>query len=319
MLRKNHRSVWRLLSAWLILSTWIAACAPAGSLDEAAGKLKVVATTNIVGDVVAQVGGEWIALQVLLPAGTDPHAFEPRPQDIAAVSDADLIFANGAGLEEFLEVLIESAGAQDRVVEVSTGIELLPFEALHEDEEGHAEEEAHSGGDPHTWMDPNNVMVWVQNITTALSAADPEHAAEYQDNASAYQAKLEELDQWIRTQVDAIPPQQRQLVSDHRIFSYFAEEYGFILAGEVIGSFSTNAQSSARELAAIENRIRQINARAIFIDQSANPTLASQIAADTGIKLVTIYTGSLGSTDSPAATYLDFMRYNVNAIVDALK
>jgi ABC-type Zn uptake system ZnuABC Zn-binding protein ZnuA len=316
---KSYRTLWLYFITWLTLTALVAACAPAGGLDEPAGKLRVVATTNIVGDVVAQIGGEWIALQVLLPAGTDPHAFEPRPQDVAAVVDADLIFANGAGLEEFLEVLIESAGAQDQLIEVSTGIELLPFEMLHEDEEAHTEEEIHSDGDPHTWMDPNNVMMWVENITSALSAADPEHAAAYQANASAYQTKLVELDQWIRAQVDAIPPQQRQLVSDHRIFSYFAEEYGFTLAGEVIGSFSTNAQSSAKELAAIEDRIRQINAQAIFIDQSANPTLASQIAADTGIKMVTIYTGSLGSAESPAGTYLDFMRYNVTAIVEALK
>lgn len=174
-----------ILSVFLFTVMLLAACSqesdtPAAEQDDIGEKLKVVATTTIVGDVVAQVGGDDIDLSVLLPAGTDPHSFTPTPQDVAKVEQADVIFANGAGLEVFLDDLIQSAGASDNVVHVSEGIDLLTFgshEHEHEGEEHEGEEHEHEGGDPHTWVDPNNVMVWVQNIEQRLSDADPANAA----------------------------------------------------------------------------------------------------------------------------------------------
>ncbi|MEZ0396074.1 MAG: metal ABC transporter substrate-binding protein [Anaerolineales bacterium] len=294
-----------LVLAALLLSACGGGNAPAGG-----GKLQVLATTSIVADVVRQVGGEYVQVTTLLPLGTDPHTFEPRPQDAAAIAEAQIVFANGAGLEEFLEPLLESAGATDKLVEVSSGIELLPFAG---------EEHDHEGGDPHTWMDPNNVLVWVDNIAAALAAADPEHAAAYQANAEAYAADLRALDGWIREQVAHVPPENRYLVSDHAVFGYFAHRYGFTQVGTITGSFSSGASPSAQELAALEDQIRAFGVRAVFVGADVNPNLAQQIAADTGIRLVPLYHGSLTETDGPAPTYLEFMRYNVNAIVAALK
>jgi manganese/iron transport system substrate-binding protein len=304
----SFRKIFPLLMVLVLLVS----CAP----QAAAGNgIKVVATTTIVADVVRQVGGDLVDVTTLLPAGTDPHSFEPRPQDAAAVADAKLVFANGAGLEEFLTPLVQSAGAQDRVVEVSQGITLLTFS---EEVHGSVIGQDHTSGDPHTWTDPKNVMTWVENITAALSKLDPEHASVYRSNADAYLAQLRDLDSWIRQQVQAVPAERRTLVTDHAILGYFAKEYGFEQVGTISVSFSSMATPSAQELAALEDAVRQYSVPAIFVGNSVNPALAEQVASDTGVKLVTFYTGSL-SVDNQADSYLKYMRYNVNAIVNALK
>jgi len=310
------------LSLVAIATLLLSACggAPAGG----EGRLKVVASTTIVGDVVAQVGGNLIELTVIFPPGADPHTFEPRPQDMAAISEADVIVINGLDLEEALEPILE-ANATGVVVHASEGIEPLAFEGEEHGEEGeeHGEEgeehHHHEGGDPHTWIDPNNVIVWAQNIAAALSDADPAHAGEYQANAEAYITELQELDAWIRTQVAQIPAENRKLVTDHLLYGYFAEEYGLEQVGALVGSFSTNASPSAQELAALEDLIRTQDIPAIFVGKSVNPALAEQVAQDTGIKVVSLYTGSLSESGGEADSYLKYMRYNVRAIVEALK
>lgn len=271
--------------------------------------LHVVATTTIVGDVVRQVGGDWVQVDVLLPVGADPHEFEPRPQDVARVAEADIVFANGHHLEAFLQPLLTSANALDRVVEVSDGV---PDRTLTDGE--------HAGDlDPHVWTDPNNIMIWTQNIAQTLSEADPDHAEAYQANAEAYLQTLQDLDAWIREQVAAVPPQRRLLVTDHLAWGYFSDRYGFQQVGALVGSFSSNASSSAQELAALEDKIRATGAPAIFVSSTANPALAEQVAADTGVQVVRLYTGSLTDADGDAPDYISFMRYNVSAIVNALK
>ena len=274
-------------------------------------KLKVVATTTIVGDVVSQVGGDRIELSILLPVGTDPHGFDPTPHDIAKVAEADLVFANGAGLEEFLDNLIESAGAQDKVMPVSVGIDFLALE-------GDTDKHGHIEMNPHTWTDPNNVLVWVDNIENQLSELDPENADVYAANAQKYRAELNALDVWIRDQVARIPPESRKLVVDHALFDYFAQEYGFELVGALIPGYSTLSEPTAKELANIEDAIRQLGVKAVFVGNTVNPALAKRVAEDTGTSWVLIYTGSLSEPDGEASTYIEYMRYNINAFVKSL-
>ncbi len=274
-------------------------------------KLKVVATTSVVADVVGNVGGERIELMALMPPGADPHTFEPTPQDVAAVADAHVVFASGAGLEAFLEPLLESAGAAGKAVQLSQGIELLQVEGAHAGE--------HAGGDPHTWTDPHNVMVWTRDIAQALSALDPGNADAYAANAEAYGAALEELDAWVREQVAQVPEAQRQIVTDHLLFAYFAGRYGFTQVGALVPSYSTLAEPSAKELAELEDAIRDLGVKAIFVGDTVNPTLARRVAEDTGTRVVFLYTGSLTAKGGAADSYIDYMRYNVHAIVNALK
>ena len=298
----------------LVLNLIACSTQPAGSPTN--GNIKVVATTTIVGDVVAQVGGDHIDLSVLLPTGTDPHSFDPTPQDVAKVAQADLVFANGAGLEEFLDNLIASAGAEEKVLHLSDGLDLSGLKVASDQEE---DEHDHADADPHTWTDPQNVIIWVEAIATQLSTTDPDNAGSYTSNAATYTAELEALDAWIAEQVAQIPEGNRKIVSDHTQWSYFAAAYGFEQIGALIPGFSTLSEPSAKELAAIEDAIADLEVGAIFVGNTVNPTLSERVTEDTGTQLVFVYTGSLSAAGKGAATYIEYMRYNTNAFVEALK
>jgi manganese/iron transport system substrate-binding protein len=295
----------------LVLSALLVACTQAVPRAAPGGKLTVLATTTIVGDVVHQVAGDLITLEVLLSPGMDDHAFEPTPQDAAKLAGADLVFANGAGLETFLAPLLQDVGTQVQTVYVSDGITLRKPDGT--------PEPGNAAGDPHTWTDPTNVITWTHNIEAALAAADPTHAADYRTNAEAYRGKLTELDQWVRAQVALIPPQNRKLVTDHAVFGYLAQRYGLEQIGTVVPGYSTLAQPSARDLAALESAISSYGVKAIFVGNTVNDSLARRVAQDTGIQLVHLYTESLSDPQGPVSNYLDFMRYDASMIVQALR
>lgn len=293
---------------WILTLAALTACSTAAS-PSTDGGLAIVATTSLIGDAARQVGGSRVDVRVLLPLGADPHAYEPRPQDMAALTDADLVLVNGFGLEETLEPLLENA---KNIVVVSEGIEALPFEGEHESEEEH-------GLDPHVWQDPNNVLVWARNIADAFAQADPAHADEYAANAEKYIAELTALDAWIKEQVAQIPQANRKLVTEHATFGYFAARYGFEQVGAIIPSVSTGASPSAQELAALEDAIRASGAKAVFVGSTVGPDLSRRVAEDTGVRLVFLFTDSLSPVGGGAETYLAMMRHNVSAMVEALK
>ncbi len=281
-------------------------------------KLSVVATTSIIGDVAANVGGEVIDLSVLMAVGQDPHSYEPAPRALAAIEEADIIFVNGLDLEEALMGSIENT-ATGVIVPVSAGIEPLGVGSHAHDDHEHD----HTGGDPHFWVDPNNVMVWVENIEHVLSEADPGHQEVYAVNAEAYNAKLEALDATIREQVAGIPEENRKLVTDHQLFGYFADEYGFEVVGAVIPGFSTTAGASAGDVARLVEVIQEENVPAIFTGTTASQglqNLAEAIADETGeeIKVLPLLTGSLAPEGEPGDTYLGYMQYNIDQMVFGL-
>lgn len=329
-----------LLGAAMFHMAYISGCGPSGTptsddlshSDIAAGgseaelsavslgpdeKLNVVATTNIVGDIVQKIGGDDIELTVMIPVAVDPHAFVPTPRNLAQISDADAVFANGVGLEEFLGQLLASADAASKVVYVSQGIELLGAPAGSDDE--HQADDAHRGADPHTWTDPNNVAIWVDNIERALSILDPEHTEGFRERAAAVQKELSDLDAWVRDQVSQIPQAERLIVTDHLQFAYLADRYGFEQVGTIIPGYSTTAEPSVKELADLEDTIRRLGVKSLFVGKTVNPALAERVAQDTGTRVVLLYTGSLTEPGGEADNYVDYIRYDVSAIVNALK
>lgn len=290
--------------------------------------LKVVATTTIVGDVVRQVGGDVIDLHVILPVNADPHTFEPTPQDLAIIAEADVVFVNGLGLEEFLDRLLRAAEAEGKVVVVSDGIQVRRMDEDHDDTDDHAEDEHiededdrhdHEEGDPHVWTDPANVIIWVENIQRAFANLDPANAQVYSANAEETIGQLIDLDDWISSQIVSVPEENRKLVTDHETFGYFADRYGFEQVGAVIPGFSTGVAPSAQELAGLVDRINELGVKAIFVGSTVNPDLARRVAEDAGLKIIPLYTDSLTDPSGEAGSYLDFMRTNVAAIVEALR
>jgi ABC-type Zn uptake system ZnuABC Zn-binding protein ZnuA len=196
-------------------------------------------------------------------------------------------------------------------VEVSQGV---PLRSIIELESGNKPVD-----DPHTWMDPNNVMIWVDNITKALSEKDPQNADYYQANGQAYKGRLVELDNQIRSEVAAVPKQNRKIVTEHMVFGYYAEQYGFSQVGAIIPGFSSLAEPSAQDIAHIEDSIKTLGVKAIFLSIGVNENIARRIAEDTGTRLALLYMESLSDKKGPAGNYLDFMQFDVLSMVDALK
>jgi ABC-type Zn uptake system ZnuABC Zn-binding protein ZnuA len=193
-------------------------------------------------------------------------------------------------------------------------------EEEHHHGEEHHEDHHHHAGDPHFWLSPVNVVTYVTNIRDGLSETDPAGATVYATNADRYIAKLQDLDRWIADQVKQIPEKKRLLVTNHESFGYYAERYGFQVTGTILPSVSTGASPSARELAQLTRRIKSMGAKAIFLETGSNPQLAAQVAKETGIKVVTeLFTHSVTEPGGPAPTYIDMMKYNTTAIVNALK
>ncbi|MGD8462629.1 MAG: metal ABC transporter substrate-binding protein [Anaerolineae bacterium] len=284
---------------------------------EPGASLRVVATTNIVGDIVDQVGGEAISLDTLMAPGVDPHTYVPTPADTALIHDAHVVFANGAGLEADLDEMFTNAGGDAIQIHLSDDLALRPATEIHGDDEENANH-AHEEVDPHVWFNVQNVIHWVERIEGSLSTLDPANRETYERNAAAYTRQLEELDAWVEEQTATIPADNRRLVTNHPAFAYLAERYGLEQVGAIY-PVSPSAEPSAQELAALEDVIREYGVPAVFTETTVNPKLAEQIALDTGAKLVSLYSGSLGGPDSEVESYLELIRFDVSAIVEALQ
>lgn len=300
--------MYRLITIVWILGLALTACG-GRPVDSARGEPApvILASTTFLADITRNVAGDRLPVESLLPVGADPHSYEPTPQDVAKIEQSKLLILNGAEYEHFLEDLLENAGGEREVVEASAGL------SLRTDPEGE------HGVDPHLWLDPNHVIFYVENIREGLTHLDPDGAAIYQSNAEAYLAELQELDAWIIEQAAQIPAERRLLVTNHEALGYFVDRYGFTVAGTVVESFSSDAAPSARQMAALVEQIRSSGAPAIFLDASDNPSLARQIAEETGVTVVTsLHLESL--TDGPpAASYIEMMKHNVTQIVEALR
>lgn len=280
----------------------------------------VLATISFLADIAQNVAGERFKVEALIPSGLDPHSFEPTPSDVIRIAESQVLIANGAGLEEWLQEVIQNAGDPPGgvrlVIEAASG---LPYRTPQAGElAGHAGE--HQEGDPHLWLDPNLVITYVENIRAGLTRFDPQGADVYAQNAAAYTDRLQELDRWIQQQVQEIPPQRRVMVTNHESFGYFADHYGFQIIGAIIPSVSSGSTPSAQQFADLVERIRSAGAPAVFLETGANPQLAEQLAQETGVRVVSpLYTHALTPPDGDAPTYLDMMRYNTTTIVEALK
>lgn len=290
----------------MILVLFLAACAPASQGSDDA--LNVLASTTFLADIAQNVAGERLQMKSLLPFGADPHAYQAAPSDVAGIAESDLLILNGVEYEHFMEPLLENAGGERLVVTASDGLQANMME-----------EDGAQIGDPHMWLDPNLVVTYVGNIRDGLIQLDPQGAAIYQANAEGYITQLHELDAWIVDQVGQIPAERRLLVTNHEAGGYFAERYGFTVIGAVIPSLSSDAGTSAQEMAALIDLIKSSGAPAIFLGDVESTDLADQIASETGVKVVDgLHLESL--TDGPpAGTYIDMMKHNVTQIINALK
>lgn len=308
----------------LLVASMLIACGSNGRSDEATegeANLTVAATTTIIADLAYNVAGDRAAVTAIIPAGADPHDFEPTPADVEEIADADLVLEHGLGNDEWAHELIEQSGTEATVIEVTEGVATIQEDTQVDKDEGdeHEDEGDHGGTDPHVWFDVKNAKVMTTNIRDALVEADPDGRETYEANAETYLAELDELDGWIEEQVATIPEGDRKLVTSHEAFGYFVEAYGFEYVGAVVPSLDTRAQASAQQIDELLELIEAEDVRAIFTETTVNPDLTEQIAAEANIAVVTnLFSDSLSDDGSETDTYIGMMRHNTVAIVEAL-
>lgn len=276
--------------------------------DTDTDQLQVVATTTMLEDLVQQLGGEHIEVESLVSIGGDPHVYQPRPDDARTVAESDAVVMNGLLLEGWMENLVRHAGGERPVI---VGGEAIDEEALIRVE---------GAVDPHIWFD---VGMWrdvarkVADGLVDLAGDDEVVAAAIRQRHQAYDAVLADLDDWVRTQIETVPPQQRVLITSHDAFNYFGEAYGIDV--EAVQGLSTEQEASQRDVANIIELVQERKAPAVFTETSVHPGLIEQVARETGIERAgPLYSDSVGPVDSGAHTYVGMVEANVEMIIEAL-
>ena len=285
--------------------------------SDAPQPVRTVASFSILADLVQQVGGERVRVDVLVPAGADAHVFQPKPSQARLVGQAQVVFSNGLGFEGWIPRLLKSSGFRAQHVVVSDGIQALPAPEEDHAEHGH-EHHDHGRRDPHAWQSVPNAIHFVQRIATGLCQADAAGCPVYEDNARRYVAELEQLDQQIRQSWSVVPEAERKVLTSHDAFGYYARAYGVhFLAPQGV---STDSEASARGVARLIRQIKSERIKALFVENIADPRLIEQIARETGVRMSgELYSDALSPKDAPAGSYVAMMRHNTALMVKSIQ
>jgi zinc/manganese transport system substrate-binding protein len=293
--------------AWFGCLIAVVACSTpntGGSPSAGSAPLRVVATTTVFADFVKAVGGDRVNVVSLVPKGGDVHTFDPRPTDITAVSDAQLVVANGLGLDEWLTKLAADSGTKARIVNLADSVPKDQYIV----EDGIP--------NPHLWLDPDDAAIYATTIRDALKALAPADSAVFDANATAYTAKLAELKKWGQDLVASLPADRRELIAFHDALPYFARTYGFRIAGVILRA--PGQDPSASDIAALVKAIRDNHIHVVVSEIQFSDKLAKTIADETGATIVSdLYDDSLG--DPPIDSYDALVRYDIQQLVNGLK
>jgi zinc/manganese transport system substrate-binding protein len=308
-----------------LLSAALAAPLVLPRLALAQAPVRVVASFSILGDMVAQIGGDRIQLRTIAGPNVDAHSFQPRPSDAQALRDAALVVRNGLGFDGWMDRMIRSAGYRGPVATATEGITPRTM-AAHAHNHGHGggeRRQGHSVGprevpDPHAWQDPRLGARYVRTIARALAAADPANAAAHQAAAEAYAVRIEALDGWIRAQVAGVPEAKRKVVTSHDAFGYFGAAYGIAFLAPQ--GMSTESEPSAQQVAALIRQIRAEGITAVFLENMGNPATLERLAREAGVRVRgRLYADALSEPSGPAPTYEAMFRHNMGLLVPAMR
>lgn len=303
----------------------------------------IAVTTSILGDVVTNVVGDEAEVVVLMPAGVDPHNYQPPSKQISKMMSADLIVENGLDLEAGIASSLKAAKADGVAVFTATDhIETLANQQTendsdknddthhdvdhhaedHDDEDHHDEDHHHDHGplDPHFWHDPLRMQKVVVELSAKVALIEGLDADKVAQQANAYGDELVALNELLEEQYGTIAEQDRQLVTGHKVFAYLADRYDFKIVGSIVPSSSTLAETNAADLMRIANSVKQLEVKAIFTDSSQSQKAAQTVVDESGVDLeiVALHSESLTEAGTEASTYLNLMQNNADRIVKAL-
>ncbi|MDQ2993039.1 MAG: metal ABC transporter substrate-binding protein [Candidatus Eremiobacteraeota bacterium] len=285
--------------AALLALALLAGCGNAATTAPTDGKIPVVTSFSTLNSFVEAVGGSRVSVQNLVPIGASPENYQPTPQDVAALSQAQLLVVNGAGIEAWLgKTLSNAQNAKLHTIVCTDG---LPVRI----------------GNPHLWMDPEYAKLYVAKVRDGLIALDPPHAAEYRTNALAYDTKLDELSASIRKQIATIPPAQRNMIVFHNAWLYYNVRFGIKTVGVI--EINPGQDPNPQQIARLVDLAKRYHVRAVFSEPEYSAKLAQSLAASAGIRVVSdLYDDSVGQ-NAKAHDYLSMMQYDTGTIVAALK
>lgn len=295
------------------------ACRPANSpaVDSSHGEelLNLVTSFTIIEDIAREIGGDNVNIHNLVPTGTDPHEYEPLPQDIKAVTDGDILFYNGLNLEGgqdgWFFKMLDSAG-QDKAnaYSLTTGVEPMYLSS-------------HDGKDeeinPHSFIDPAVGIIMAENMRDALMEKDPENKEKYRANASAYIKRLEEIDKKYEEVISSIPEEKRILVTSERAFQYMADHYG--LREGYIWAIDTEENGSPEQIKSLIKFIDENEVAVLFVESNVDQRPMETVSKETGVPLSSrpIYSDEIGRPGEEVDTYIKYLNYNIQIISDELK
>ncbi|MDP9270194.1 MAG: metal ABC transporter substrate-binding protein [Chloroflexota bacterium] len=301
------KAILSLILVPLIMAALIGCGTSTTGGGSSAGTVNVVATTTVFADMVRNVGGSHVNVTSLVPKNGDVHTFEPRPSDVRAVANAQLLVMNGLGLDDWLERTITNASKEGTPL-VKLAVDLPGIGLLPGEEPGTQ--------NPHLFMDPLYAEQYADRIAAGLKQVDPANSAAYDSNATAYKGTLEALDTWVREQVATIPQANRKLVTFHDAFPYYAREYGITIVGVAVDA--PGQDPSAGYTAKLVDAIRAAAVKAIFSESQFPAKLVQQLASETGTKVVAnLYDDAIG--DPPVTSYEEIIRWDTQQLVGALR
>ena len=310
------KSVAAVLSMALMLSMTVLlpGCKAKGFGKDADGKVKVLASIYPMYDFVKRIGGDYVAVSMMVPAGTEPHAWEPSTQDMMKLEEADLFVYNGAGMETWAEDVLK--GVQNKkltVLEASSGLGLL---VISEDDEHEGEGHHHVEFDPHVWLSPNFAAQEMKNIAEALKKIDPAHASDYDKNYQLAKDECDKLDSEYRTALKNSDGQY--IVVAHEAYGYLCMEYELRQMG--IEGVSADQEPDAARMREIIDLVKQYNVKCIFFEELVNPKVAQAIADETGCSTQALspLDGMTQADIDAGRDYFSVMRDNLAAIQKAL-
>jgi zinc/manganese transport system substrate-binding protein len=264
---------------------------------------RVVASFSILADMVREVAPADFEVTALVGPDADAHVFEPTPADGRRLAQTGLVVVNGLGFEGWLDRLVRASGYRGAVVVASTGIS--------------PRHGAHHGADPHAWQDLAHAQRYVQTLADAMAVRWPERTAELQARAADYRRRLGELDARVRGSLEAVPREQRRVITAHDAFGYFGAAYGVdFLAPR---GWTTSSEPSAAAVARLIRQVREQRVRALFLENISDPRLMQRIAQESGARIGgTLFSDALSDATGPAPTYIKLFEHNARTLAEAL-
>jgi len=280
---------------------------PARAVDQ----IPVVATFSVIGDMLANVGGDHIDIKTIVAAGGDCELYQPTAADVATVAAARAVFINDLNeeFEPWLESLLKQAVFKGVKVVVTRGVRTLTAEEEHPV----SGRQLPAAIDQHAWLDPRNGVTYVRNIAEALTHLDPASAADYRAHATAYTSQIRAVDDWARKQIADVPAGKRRALASHDSLQYIASAYGITLLA--VNGWTNRSEPSAAELAKLARQIRAEHVKALFLDSITDPRAMQRIAGETGAVIGgTLYGDSLSPAGSEADSYIKMLRHDVSTL-----